>query len=125
MSWDGSRVMALKKLFSKRLDIFGRNTVTEGHVQKLPPRTSASGPQVTVVMPTYRRAHQVGESIRSLLEGAWTDFELLVRDDGNGSDGTAEAVAAASAGDSRVRYHRNERNLRMPGNLNSGMMEAR
>jgi GT2 family glycosyltransferase len=76
------------------------------------------------VMPTYRRAHQIGESIRSLLEGTFVDFELLVRDDGNGTDGTSQAVTEAAGGDVRVRYHRNCEPLHMPGNLNAGIQES-
>jgi glycosyltransferase involved in cell wall biosynthesis len=76
-------------------------------------------------MPTYRRPHQIGDSIRSLLEGTFTDFELLVRDDGNATDGTSEAVAESAAGDARVLYHRNPEPLRMPGNLNAGIQESR
>jgi glycosyltransferase involved in cell wall biosynthesis len=76
-------------------------------------------------MPTFRRAHAVGETLRSLLDGEWTDFELLVRDDGDGTDGTEQAVATAANGDPRVRYHRNPKNLGMPGNLNAGIAESR
>jgi glycosyltransferase involved in cell wall biosynthesis len=76
-------------------------------------------------MPTFRRAQAIGATIKTLLDGTWTDFELLVRDDGDGNDGTREAVAAAANGDTRVRYHRNERNLGMPGNLNKGIEESR
>ena len=78
-----------------------------------------------MVMPTYRRAHQIGESIRSLLKGTFADFELLVRDDGDGVDGTSQAVTEAAEGDVRVRYHRNREPLRMPGNLNAGIQESR
>src|SRR5438105_9474762 len=81
--------------------------------------------RVSVVMPTCRRPQQIGESIRSLLRGTFSDFELLVRDDGDGRDGTEEAVALAAVGDPRVRYHRNPVNLRMPANLNAGIRETR
>lgn len=88
----------------------------------LPPRAKGEvRPRVSVVMPTYKRAHLVGQTIRSILEQSFPDFELLVRDDGKGDDGTEEAVREAAQGDSRVRYHRNEKNLRMPGNLNAGI----
>ena len=93
-------------------------------IPQLLPRKSIAGPKVTVVMPTYRRASQIGESIRSLLNGTFTDFELLVRDDGNGTDGTAQAVTEAAGRDARVRYHRNREPLRMPGNLNAGIQES-
>jgi len=94
-------------------------------IPQLLPRKSIAGPQVTVVMPTYRRSGQIGESIRSLLNGTFTDFELLVRDDGNGTDGTSQAVTEAAGRDPRVRYHRNREPLRMPGNLNAGIQESR
>lgn len=82
-------------------------------------------PLVSVVMPTYKRAGQIGQSIQSLLNGKMVDFELLIRDDGSGDDGTEQAVIAAANGDSRVNYHRNPSSLRMPGNLNSGILAAR
>lgn len=82
-------------------------------------------PRVSVVMPTYRRAHLIGETVRSILAQSFQDFELLVRDDGPGDDGTEESVRAAAQGDGRVRYHRNPKNLRMPGNLNSGIEDSR
>lgn len=96
----------------------------ENTIPKLDPRKSV-GPAVTIVMPTFRRAHAIGETIQTLLKGTWTDFELLVRDDGDGTDGTQDAVLCAAGGDARVRYHRNDQNLGMPGNLNSGIMESR
>ena len=76
-------------------------------------------------MPTFRRAHQIGQTLRSLLEGRFTDFELLVRDDGDGTDGTADAVSSAANGDQRVLYRRNDLRLGMPGNLNEGIKAAR
>src|SRR5437867_2492073 len=76
-------------------------------------------------MPTYNRARHIGKTIRSLLEGTWKDFELLIRDDGDGCDGAKEAVYAATAGDPRATYHRNHRKLGMPENLNAGIMDSR
>ena len=76
-------------------------------------------------MPTYRRPQHISESIRSLLNGELQEFELLVRDDGDGSDGTERAVLKAAAGDLRVRYSRNSTNLGVANNLNSGIRESR
>lgn len=99
--------------------------MTEQTLPALAPRESPAGPRVSVVMPTFRRAHQIGDAIRSLLAQTLGDFELLVRDDGDGTDGTREAVLAAAAGDPRVSYHRNPAPLRMPGNLNGGIEASR
>ena len=81
-------------------------------------------PRVSVVMPTYKRARLLGATLRSLLAQSFRDFELLVRDDGPGDDGTEEAVREAAAGDPRVRYHHNPKNLRMPANLNAGIEQS-
>jgi glycosyltransferase involved in cell wall biosynthesis len=78
-------------------------------------------PRVSIVMPTFRRAGVIAQTIRSLLDQTYGDFELLVRDD-DGEDGTGDVVRGL--GDARVRYHRNPERLRMPGNLNSGIREA-
>jgi glycosyltransferase involved in cell wall biosynthesis len=86
--------------------------------------TTAEGPRpaVSIVMPTYRRAHHLGESIDSLLCQTFTDFELIVQDDASPDDTPA---VVGSIGDSRLRYFRNPRNLKMPGNLNAGLHHTR
>lgn len=76
-------------------------------------------------MPTFRRPHVIAETMRCLLDGEWTDFELIVQDDGDGRDGTPEAVQTAARGDPRVRYIRNERKLGIPGNLNAAIRSSR
>jgi glycosyltransferase involved in cell wall biosynthesis len=87
----------------------------------LPPGVG-SRPRVSIVMPTYRRAALIGESIGSLLRQGFADFELIVQDDAS-PDGTERVVAAI--GDPRIRYHRNPANLGMPGNLNAGIRRTR
>lgn len=106
--------------------------IEPGPPPELAPRAPSAGdprdprdPHVSVIMPTYRRAALIGLTIQSILGQSYSDFELLVRDDGREGDGTEEAVRAAAGGDPRVRYHRNPQNLGMPGNLNSGIQEAR
>jgi glycosyltransferase involved in cell wall biosynthesis len=76
-------------------------------------------------MPTFCRAHVIGDTIRGLLDGEWSDFELIVQDDGDGTDGTHEAVVAAARGDRRVVYNRNAHKLGIPGNLNAAIMATR
>ena len=80
--------------------------------------------KVSVVLTTYNRAAVLGRTLEEILGQTLTDFELIVTDD-NSTDGTADVAQAYARRDSRVRYRRNARNLRMPGNLNAGLAEAR
>ena len=59
--------------------------------------------KVSVVIPTYNRAHSVVDAIRSVLGQRYTDLELIVVDDGS-TDDTALRVEAI--GDHRLRYVR-------------------
>lgn len=45
-------------------------------------RTDTS-PQVTVIIPTFNRSKMLGKAIRSVLDQDFSDFELLVIDDGS------------------------------------------
>jgi glycosyltransferase involved in cell wall biosynthesis len=60
-----------------------------------------STPFFSIVIPTYNRAHLLGKTIRSVLQQEFSDFEVLVVDDGS-SDNTAEVMQAFS--DSRIYY---------------------
>jgi glycosyltransferase involved in cell wall biosynthesis len=49
-------------------------------------------PQVTVVIPTYNRAHLVKDAVESVLNQTYQNFELIVIDDGS-TDNTKEVLA--------------------------------
>jgi hypothetical protein len=57
-------------------------------------------PAVSVVIPTYQRRKYVGRAVRSVLAQRFTDWELIVVDDGS-TDGTQEALRAFQP---RLRY---------------------
>ena len=61
---------------------------------------AAPAPAVTVVIPAYNRAASIRAAIESVLRQTWTDFELIVVDDGS-TDGTLAAAAAVA--DPRLR----------------------
>ena len=48
--------------------------------------------RISVILPTYNRAHLIGETIQSLLEQTRIPDEILVIDDGS-IDGTPEVLA--------------------------------
>ncbi|HEY8748521.1 MAG TPA: glycosyltransferase [Tepidisphaeraceae bacterium] len=62
-------------------------------------------PAVSVAIPLYNAAPYVAQSIRSVLQQTFTDFELIVVDDGS-TDGSADIVERVAAGDSRLRLIR-------------------
>ncbi len=72
-------------------------------------------PKVSICIPTYNRAHLVGEAIESALAQEYDDFEVLVSDNCS-TDATAEVVARYQ--DAGVRYVRADHNRGYVGNLN-------
>lgn len=78
-------------------------------------------PSVSVVIPTYNRAHLLGRAIKSVLDQTYTDFELIVVDDGS-TDGTSEVVK--SFNDSRLRFIRTEPNRGASAARNTGIQAA-
>lgn len=64
-------------------------------------------PTVSVIIPTYNRAHMVGRAIQSVLNQTYQDFELIIVDDAS-TDNTEEV--AKSFNDERLQYIRHEKN---------------
>lgn len=83
---------------------------------------SSTVPRVSVCIPTYRGGATIGAAIESVLGQSWTDFEVIVIDDGSPDD-TASVVR--SFADSRITYLRNEHNLGPQGNWNRCLEVAR
>lgn len=77
---------------------------------------------VSVVLPTYRRAHLLAQAMQSVLAQTHANLELIVVDD-NSPDHTAQVVTGFD--DPRVRYVRNDPNLKLPRALNRGFALAR
>jgi glycosyltransferase involved in cell wall biosynthesis len=76
---------------------------------------------VTVVIPTYNRAALIGETISSVLEQTYENFELLVLDDCS-SDNTAEVVRSFK--DGRIKYFRHICNIGLVANWTCGVKLA-
>lgn len=79
-------------------------------------------PLITVLMPAYNPGVHFDEAVRSILSQRFTDFELLMLDDGtqDGSLGILDTIQ-----DPRIRLIRNPRNLGLVETLNLGLREAR
>lgn len=83
--------------------------------------TKESFPTVTVIMPTFNRAHLVGHAIQSVLDQTYHDFELIVVDDGS-TDNTEEVVQGF--GDPRIRFIRHAGNRGAGAARNTGIRAA-
>lgn len=78
-------------------------------------------PAVSVLMPVFNAARHLPETLRSLQRQKFSDFEVLVIDDGS-TDQTASI--AQGLGDKRVRVISHSRNLGLVASLNEGLAEA-
>lgn len=58
-------------------------------------------PLVSVIIPTFNRAHMLGDAIDSVLQQTYQNFELLVVDDGS-TDNTKEFIETYN--DPRIKY---------------------
>jgi len=74
--------------------------------------------KVSVIIPTYNRAHILARAIDSVLQQTFKDFVLIVVDDGS-SDNTEELMKRY-LDDSRVKYHRLEQNAGVSNARNTG-----
>jgi glycosyltransferase involved in cell wall biosynthesis len=84
-------------------------------------------PAVTVIMPTYCRAHDgmLARAVKSVLSQTFTDFEFIVLDDGS-TDGSEEILQDFRKQDSRIIYIRHETNSGLPAlRVDEGILLAK
>ncbi len=80
-----------------------------------------STPLVSVILPIYNAELYVRESIQSVLNQSFSDFELIVINDG--STDSSEKVILEFL-DERIKYVKNEANLKLIDTLNLGLKLA-
>jgi GT2 family glycosyltransferase len=78
-------------------------------------------PQVTVIIPTFNRARYLAEAVQSVLDQTFSDYELIVVDDGS-TDGTSAVLAGFE--DPRLRVLSQE-NRGISAAMNAGLRAAR
>jgi glycosyltransferase involved in cell wall biosynthesis len=68
-------------------------------------------PLVSIIIPTYNRAHLIGETLDSILAQTYQNWECIIVDDGS-SDTTDEVTGEYTKKDTRFKYyHRPEEHL--------------
>jgi mannosyltransferase OCH1-like enzyme len=75
-------------------------------------RESLSDPKVTIIMPCYNYGKYLGESVDSLLMQTFTDFEIVIVNDGSSDDTLVIAV--------KIKAANTQRRIRIINQVNSG-----
>ena len=75
-------------------------------------------PKISVIMPAYNAERYIREAIDSILRQTWSDFELIIIDDGS-TDSTAAIIAGYT--DNRIRFCPNAQNMGVAATLNRGL----
>lgn len=75
-------------------------------------------PKISVILPCYNAESTISEAIQSILTQTFSDFELIVIDDGS-RDHSANIVE--SFNDTRILFIKNEKNLGLIRTLNKGI----
>ena len=84
--------------------------------------STQSNPLVSIVLPTYNRAELLPHSIHSVLEQTYKHLELIIIDD-HSTQETEDVVKGFH--DERIKYTRNQANLKLPRSLNKGFSLSR
>jgi glycosyltransferase involved in cell wall biosynthesis len=86
------------------------------------PMKIISCPLVSIIMPTYNRANFIVETIESIQNQTYTNWELIIIDDGS-DDNTGEMVSSLK--EQRIQYHYEPRCADGGKIKNLGMQRAR
>ncbi len=63
-----------------------------------------NSPLISIIIPTYNRAHLIGETLDSILVQTYLNWECIVVDDGS-TDNTADVMRDYIKKDNRFQYH--------------------
>jgi glycosyltransferase involved in cell wall biosynthesis len=75
----------------------------------------------SVVIPTYNRANLIGRAIRSVLSQTYSNFEIIIVDDGS-TDNTEEVIQ--NFGDARIKYVLHDINRGLNNSRNTGIKNS-
>jgi glycosyltransferase involved in cell wall biosynthesis len=79
-------------------------------------------PTVSIIIPTYNRAHVLSRAIQSVLAQTYQDFELIIVDDGS-TDDTERLVKSFNS--EKIRYIRHIENKGPAAARNNGIQSAK
>lgn len=82
-----------------------------------PSQIVSAAPVVSIGLPVYNGANFLAEAIESILDQTFTDFELIIADNGS-TDATPEICRLYASQDPRIRYVRHPKNMGAAKNYN-------
>lgn len=81
-------------------------------------------PRVSIVLPVYNGEHYLRESLDSIVQQSFTDWELIIVNDCS-TDSTSEIVKEYLEKDTRIKVINNIKNEKLPKSLNIGFKNAK
>ena len=79
-------------------------------------------PEISIIMATYNRGHFIKETLSSIINQSFRDWECIIIDDGS-SDNTFDIIKTFIDSDKRFRYYQREEDYKkgLPGCRNKGL----
>lgn len=77
-------------------------------------------PYISVILPVYNAEKYISEALESILNQTFTDFELIVINDGS-TDDSAKIIKNFAKHDKRIRFINHSKNKGLIGVLNEGL----
>lgn len=87
-------------------------------------RSSDVHPLISIITPTYNRAHFLDAAIDSVEAQGYDNYELLISDDGS-TDSSKEVIAKRAAVNDKIVYFKNNHRYGISGARNSALERAR
>lgn len=80
--------------------------------------------KISVCMPVFNGDRFLERSITSILKQSYSDFKLIITDDGS-SDNSADIISKFAAQDNRIEFSKNDTRLGLFGNYNKCLSQAK
>lgn len=81
-------------------------------------------PKISILIATYNRANLLSGAIESVCKQTFQDWEMIIADDAS-TDDTMRVIIEWQDREPRIKYVRNESNIGIARNSNSGLWQAR
>lgn len=129
MGFVGAHVPKPLFLYRKR-NQQGRDFSSHGHETRLRATVNSYHPdlytpKLSVVIPTYQHSHVLAETLNSIKQQTYHDYEVIVVDDGNEDRDSVSSVVQNFTESFPIRIIRHEENKGLAAARNTGVVNAR